>query len=166
MEKWKDVEGYEGRYAVSSYGRVRSYADNFGKTRSEPKILKPVIIGHKPNNLYYAVNLYKNKQMKQHSVHRLVAKVFVENTNNLPLINHKNEITFDNKEENLEWCSSQYNQEYSLSKQTYKFIAPTLEKVEIKNLRKFSRENGLNHSHMYQVHLGNAKSHKGWIKYV
>lgn len=165
MEEWKKVEGYEDLYEVSSLGQVRSFYNNFSKLRHEPKILKQVLIGHKPDNLYYAVNLYKDKQMKQHSVHRLVAKCFIENKNSLPLVNHRNEIKLDNRKNNLEWCSSQYNQEYSLSKQEYVFLNPLGQKLHIRNLRKFARENSLNHSHMYQVHLGRYKSHKEWTKY-
>lgn len=162
MEIWKNIEGYEGRYEVSNEGRVRSLYDNRGRVREEPKILIPLVIGHKPNNVYHAVNLYKNKKCKQHSVHRLVAIAFLPNPNNLPLINHKDEDTFNNCKDNLEWCTNQYNQEYSLSKKIYRFLSPEGVIVEIKNLRKFSRENDLNHAHMYQVAKGNLKTHKGW----
>lgn len=163
-EEWRDVEDYPARYLVSNMGRVASLRDNRGCLREHPRILKPVMIGHKPNNLYLAVNLYQDKRAKQHSVHRLVAKAFLENSEGLPMVNHKDEDTFNNCVANLEWCTSQYNQEYSLSKKKYEFINSVGEPISIVNLRKFSRESGLNHAHMYQVHQGNLPSHKGWIR--
>lgn len=166
MEIWKSIDGYVGLYEISNMGRVSSLNDNRGRVREDAIILKPVVIGHKPDNVYYAVNLYANKVPKQHSIHRLVANAFLENPDNLPFVNHKDEETFNNQVENLEWCTPQYNQEYSLSKETYRFKDPEGLVVEIKNLRKFARERGLNHSHMYQVHLGNYKSHKKWTKHV
>lgn len=166
VEIWVPVVGYLGRYEVSNLGRVRSLFDNRGLLRETPRVLQKCKIGHKPDNLYYAVNLYKDKQAKQHSVHKLVAKAFIPNTGDLPLINHKDEDTFNNHSDNLEWCTNQYNQEYSLSQTVYRFLNPTGEAVDIKNLRKFSRENMLNHAHMYQIHKGKLGSHKGWRKFV
>lgn len=164
-EIWKDITGYEGSYEVSNFGNVRSWILPRGGRRVEPLVLKPVVIGHKPKNLYFAVNLSLNKKQKQFSVHRLVAKHFIPNPLDLPLINHRDEHTFNNHVGNLEWCTVQYNQEYSLSKQVYKFIDPNGIIVEIKNLRKFARENKMNHAHMYQVHLGKLRSYRKWTKF-
>lgn len=159
MEIWKPIEEYEDRYHVSNMGRVKSLIN-------KGRVLKPVVIGHKPNNVYYAVNLYGLGKPKSKSIHKLVAQAFLDNPKNLPLINHKDENTFNNLESNLEWCTHQYNQEYSLSKKIYKFISPLGEYHEIKNMRKFARENHLNHAHMYQVHLGNLRTYKGWTAYA
>jgi len=166
MENFKDIEGYEGSYKVSDQGTVLSLKDNFGKIRETPLILKWVYIGYGPNDKYPAVNLYKDKKPNQRMVHRLVAEAFIPNELSLPLVNHKDENKNNPKIDNLEWCTHQYNQEYSLSKQVYVFLNPDKKKIEIKNLRKFSRENNMNHAHMYQVHLGRLKSYRKWTKYV
>lgn len=97
------------------------------------------------------------------SVHRLVAQAFIPNPDNLPQVNHKDRDKLNNSVDNLEWCTCQQNNEHSKSK-SYKFLSPAGDVVDVFNIRKFSREHGLNHSHMVQVHKGNKPSHKGWTK--
>jgi hypothetical protein len=62
---------------------------------------------------YYCVWL-KNKDgiFKQESVHRVIAKVFIPNPENLPQVNHKDENPANNAVDNLEWCTQEYNLSY------------------------------------------------------
>ena len=101
-EIWKDKKDYEGHYQVSNFGRVKSI--KFGKER----ILKLT----KDKDGYFFVNLYKNNKSKAFKVHRLVAEAFLPNTDNLPLINHKDEDKSNNIVSNLEWCDVKYNTNY------------------------------------------------------
>ena len=106
-EIWCPIKGYEGIYEVSDQGRVRSM--KFGKER----ILKP----GKIQNGYLKVNLWKNGEMKQCKVHRLVAQTFIPNPQNLTEVNHKDENKTNNSVQNLEWCDRKYNCNYGTRNQ-------------------------------------------------
>ena len=108
QEIWKDVPGYSGLYQISSLGRVRSFKNFHG--------IKECVMSPGISRGYYHVALYKDLKLKRYYVHRLVAMAFIPNPDNLPLINHKNEIKTDNRVENLEWCTVQYNRTYGNAK--------------------------------------------------
>ena len=103
-EVWRPVRGYEGLYEVSNYGRVKSLKRNTAHER----IMKPI----KDSYGYLIVCLNKNGKQTNKKIHRLVAEAFIPNPNNLPQVNHKNEIKTDNRVENLEWCDNKYNTRY------------------------------------------------------
>lgn len=105
-EKWKDIEEYEGLYQVSNLGRVKSLGN--GVTHKEERILKQ----RKDNGGYLKVHLCCEGKHKHHSVHRLVAQAFIPNPDNLPQVNHKDENKQNNCVDNLEWCTSEYNNNY------------------------------------------------------
>lgn len=85
-EIWKDVcDGYK----VSNYGRVLSLAKTTIRGRKYDKILS----ASKKDNGYYTVSINGNNEY----VHRLVAKAFIDNPNNLNEINHKDEDKSNNR---------------------------------------------------------------------
>ena len=103
-EQWKPVEGFEGLYAVSNLGRVKSLGND--KSRKE-KILKP----HKVNG-YLRVTLCKDWKRKFFLVHRLVAEAFLPNPEGLEQVNHIDENKTNNVVSNLEFCDCKYNNNY------------------------------------------------------
>ena len=113
-EIWKDIEGYEGLYQVSNLGRVRSldrYVNNNHETKSLKKgrILVNSIL---KSTGYLRVSLSREGKFVSKQVHRLVAEAFVSNPNNYPIINHKDENPLNPCADNLEWCTSEYNNNY------------------------------------------------------
>ena len=109
-EEWKEIPGYEGLYEASSLGRIRSM-DKTIKTYNGGSYIRAGM-EKKPcvnKSGYFRLNLCKDGISKSCLVHRLVAKAFIPNGSNLPEVNHINENKLDNRIENLEWCSYQYN---------------------------------------------------------
>ena len=106
MEVWKAIEGTDGMYEVSNTGKIRSLNyKNSGKTKE----LKPA---PDPKG-YMKTMLLLNGRYKTVKVHRLVAIAFVPNPENKPQVNHKDECKLNNHFSNLEWCTAQYNVNYS-----------------------------------------------------
>lgn len=101
-------------YAVSNFGEVKSLEKITRNGRHiKERILKPQLVAG-----YLAVYLPNPETGKQkwEYIHRLVANAFIPNPDNLQIVNHKNQITTDNRVENLEWCTPAYNIQYSLCK--------------------------------------------------
>ena len=115
-EIWKNVEGYEGFYQVSNLGRIRSLDRyvNGNHITCDFQFVKGKMLKLKNNRSGYpTVMLRKNGTFKTVLVHRLVAKAFIPNPNNLPYINHKDENPTNSTVTNLEWCTPTYNLKYS-----------------------------------------------------
>jgi hypothetical protein len=102
-EIWKDVVGYEGLYKVSSFGSICSLV----RSNQYPNgtILKGILL----NIGYLMVNLYKNKSVKCHHVHRLVALSYIPNPDDKKQVNHIDGNPLNNNIENLEWVSHREN---------------------------------------------------------
>lgn len=113
-EVWKPVLGYEGKYELSNFGRIKSLS-YLGHNKT--KLLKTHIIYG-----YEVVKLWKKDILQNCRVHRLVYEAF---NGKLPKwtangsgdkimeINHINEIKTDNRLENLELVTRTQNIRHS-----------------------------------------------------
>lgn len=107
-EIWKPIPDYEGLYEVSNLGRIKSIPkkvkNSSGSFRFLPEKNKKIYTNR---NGYKIVNLSKNNKSKTHTVHRLVAKAFIGDSD--MHIDHINNIKTDNRLENLQYCTAREN---------------------------------------------------------
>lgn len=119
-EVWKPIPGYEERYEVSNFGRIRSLPYINYQASSHPgvmmekhipgKIMTPTDNGHG----YLIVGLrFMGSKRKNHYVHRLVAEAFIPNPEGLKEINHIDYDKKNNSVRNLEWVSHNDNIDWS-----------------------------------------------------
>jgi hypothetical protein len=104
-EIWKDIEGYEGHYQISSFGRLKSF-----KKFKEGFILSNV----NSKKGYFSVVLRYKDKIKSTRIHRLVAEHFIENSENKTYVNHKDLNKQNNHYLNLEWCTPRENVIHSI----------------------------------------------------
>lgn len=155
-EIWKDIAGYEGKYQVSNRGRVKSL--NYNRTGQE-RILKVGNVG----NGYLGVILYKNGKIKRCKIHRLVTTAFIPNPDNLPEVNHKDKNKTNNCVDNLEWCTTQYNIDYSKSKQVIGIHKVTGLILEFSSTMEAERITNIPNGNISKCCKGRRKSAGGYI---
>ena len=111
-EQWKAVNGYEGLYEVSNAGKIRS-VDHYVRSRYCNRLVKGRIMKQQTDkDGYKKVCLCKENVRKTFFVHRIVATAFIENSHKYPCINHIDENKQNNRADNLEFCTVQYNTAY------------------------------------------------------
>lgn len=103
MEEWRNVIGYEGVYAVSSFGRVKRTMP--GRSTKPGKILKPRTGTRGRKH----VALTFNSKAQSLEVHRLVAEAFLGPRPAGKQINHIDYKPLNNRADNLEYISPSEN---------------------------------------------------------
>lgn len=169
-----DGEPYEG-YKVSNFGRILSL--NY-KNTGKAEVMNP---GTNKDG-YLRVCLSKNGEDKWCLVHRLVATAFLENPENLPEVNHKDENkknnfvflnedgSVDKKRSNLEWKTHKDNINHGTHNER---MAKTKSKrvLQLSLSGELIREwdstqecgrNGFNQSAVAKCCRGEQKTHKGF----
>lgn len=102
----RQIEGFSDRYYAREDGRIVSGLNG------EITLLKGATTRYKnrkEESGYKIVCLYKDKKSHTRYVHRLIAKAFILNPNNYPIVNHKDGCKTNNHKDNLEWVTHSMN---------------------------------------------------------
>jgi len=119
---FKDINGYKGKYAISSCGVVVS------KKRNNDIILNQYI-----KKGYAYVYLYNNKKRKFYSVHRLVIETYKRKSKET--VNHINGNKLDNNINNLEYCSHKDNIIHAYKNNLMPKSKPRLKKTDVYKIK-------------------------------
>lgn len=127
IEEWKDIEGYAGRYQVSSLGNFVSITKRSGR-----KTMR----GSLDTKGYVKITLYKNGARHTQGAHRFVAQAFIPNPENKTQVNHLDGDKQNNAVSNLEWCTNAENQQHKFHVLGYKIPEERLAQMWEKALPK------------------------------
>lgn len=105
----KDIQNYEGLYAVTEEGKVWGYPKEWLVGYGSKVTKKGSWLKIPKASPYERIRLCKSGFIKTYLLHRIIAQTFIPNPLNLPEVNHKNGIKDDNRVENLEWCTRSEN---------------------------------------------------------
>lgn len=105
-EIWRPIEDLEG-YEVSNRGNIRSWWGKGVQGLVDTPHQKSLCKTSTSDYWYFKIT------GGQKSVHREVAKAFLENPSNLPCVNHLDEDKGNNHVSNLEWCTHEHNMQHS-----------------------------------------------------
>lgn len=110
MEIWKSID-FGTIYEISNLGRVRSkdFYDSWNRLRKGR-----ILIHTLDKRGYPRIRLSFNNLRASFRIHRLVAKYFINNIDNLPQVNHIDGIKTNNIVSNLEWCNNSHNQKHAI----------------------------------------------------
>lgn len=122
---WKEIDKYPGYY-ISINGELYSKNGRYGKCGYiKPRINK--------KTKRYEVSLFDKKHNKhKETISRLVAKSFIPNPNNLPIVRHLDDNPDNNHVSNLAWGSQKDNMQDAIRNKTFRFF--TNENVRNANL--------------------------------
>jgi hypothetical protein len=101
-EIWKPIKGYEKKYSISNFGRIRN------------KRTSRITEGRIGNHGYKRVSFRKEGEIKEYLIHRLVAETFIENKQRKRTVNHIDGNKTNNNIENLEWATDKEQQAHAI----------------------------------------------------
>lgn len=99
---WYGGVDYSWRFEVSTWGRLRN-----AKT-------KKIYALHEGNKGYLQICTSVHGKNKNIRVHRCVAETFIHNPNGCEIVNHIDGNKQNNRLDNLEWCSREYNYRHAV----------------------------------------------------
>lgn len=115
----KGFENYEITENGEVYSKARTFIDSIGRRQViHRKMLKQQLCVGNRGHGYMTVALYSNSgsKYKRLKVHRLVAQTFIDNPDDLPVVNHKDTNRMNNHVSNLEWSTYSENTQHAIRK--------------------------------------------------
>lgn len=157
-ERIQYIPNFPG-YFVGDLGNVysahqKNFSVDFHKLKKKATFLTNKTKRKKP---YYHVSLSYKGQPSVLSVHRLVAKAFVPNPHQYPVVHHTNG-ELDNRASKLMWVEQQVNCELGEKTKTHRLIDPNGAIIEVYNLARYCREHSIDKGSLY-----NYGTHSGYI---
>jgi hypothetical protein len=113
-EVWKPIKGYEGQYAISSMGRIKSLSRSTPNHTGIWKRPERILAQTMSDRGYYKACLYRNNKKKHFRVHSLVAEAFLPNPGNLKEVNHIDGNKLNNSISNLEYVTHSQNMKHAV----------------------------------------------------
>lgn len=143
IEVWKDIEGFEGQYQVSSFGNIKSLARmRIGKGGCLSPLKEKIMSLKLSKTGYYVVGLCKDGKKTHPSVHRLVAKAFSKSVEGKDTVNHIDGVKTNNNISNLEWADSSEQMRHAVKLELVeKRGSPKFTKAFKNSMLKYSLEN-------------------------
>ena len=119
-EEWRDLVGFEEKYMVSSMGRFfskeRIVRSNELTSNPYKIVRRKLLHPSETNHGYLKITFYVDGGPKTFSAHRLIAKTFIPNPNNRPMIDHIDRNRKNNCVSNLRWCDISENMNNPLTR--------------------------------------------------
>lgn len=107
------MEGFNGFYAVSNHGEVKSLARCYqGGLGKQICMLDRIMAPQKHYKGYRFVTLRREGVRRKEFIHRLVACAFLDNPEAKPYVNHLDRDKTNNNLANLEWATEQENSDH------------------------------------------------------
>lgn len=143
MEIWKKIDGFDGKYWVSNLARVKKVTGDMEKIYA----ISTKTRGYTTIRLDYRI----------YSLHRLVAKAFVDNPENKSEVNHKDSNKKNNSADNLEWVSHYENLKHAFENGLL-FRLPDEKRDEVRELYKTGKYSYRKLASMFDVSLATIQS--------
>lgn len=114
-EEWRTIVDFPN-YEISNLGRIKVLERKIYNGHHYRKMPEKFLKLEKTNNGYLRVQLVNSSGIKKYSVHRLIAKIFINNPKNLETVNHIDGNKLNNNVSNLEWVTQRENNCHKINK--------------------------------------------------
>lgn len=175
--EWFDIPHYN-LYKISKNGLVKRVHSVVTASNGTLRTIRERLMRTKVNkDGYISLTLSENGIQKGEFIHVLLAKTFIPNPHNYPIVNHIDENPSNNSLDNLEWCTYKQNALHSIKKIkkahdkekriVIRINPKTKETIEYNGIREAALLNNIDHNNIrYSIlHNGYCAGYKWAYKY-